>query len=155
MSVDPADLANLHDFAMPPPVPWWPPPIGWWMIAVGLSAMAMVLTARTAARFRANAYRRAAARELAEIPADAGAAAIAELLKRTALAAYPRVAIASLTGTAWLEFLDRTGTSTDFTTGPGRVLPLLVCGGSHSIDARQRVAIVDCVGRWIRNHLRC
>ena len=44
---------------------------------------------------------------------------MATLLQRAALTAYPREAVASLTGPAWLAFLDRTGRTTAFTTGPG------------------------------------
>jgi hypothetical protein len=155
VSADPADLANLHDLALPPPVPWWPPPLGWRILAVGLAAVAVILAVRAWARYRADAYRRAAGRELAGIAPEAGAAAMAELLKRTALAAYPRDAVASLTGTAWLEFLDRTGGTTDFTVGPGRILPVVVFSSSHPLEITQRIAIVGCACDWIRKHRRC
>jgi len=100
------DQANsldlLHDLALPPAVPWWPPGPGWYVVIGVLLAGAVLLVFRTAARHRANAYRRAALRELAVAP---DAANIAELLRRTALAIAPRNEIAEKTGAAWLDWL--------------------------------------------------
>ena len=154
MTGDPADLANLHDIAVPPPVPWWPPAPGWWILAAALLAAAAVLALRWFARWRADAYRRAALRELAVLEAAAGsmpatelAAAVSVLLKRTALAAFPRTDSASLSGAAWIDFLDRTGGAF---TGPARQLPQLAYGAPA--DAAALPAILAAARRWIAEH---
>jgi hypothetical protein len=154
MTGDPADLANLRDIAVPPPVPWWPPAPGWWILAAALLAAAAVLALRRLARWRADAYRRAALRELAALEAAAGsmpagdlAASVSALLKRTALAAFPRTECASLSGAAWLDFLDRTGGAF---TGPARLLPQLACGAPA--DAGALPAILAAARRWISMH---
>ena len=152
MSVDPADLANLRDLALPPPIAWWPPPVGWWILAAGALAIAAIGLARLWRRYRGNAYRRVALRELAALGTTTAAPAIAELLKRTALAAYPRFEVAALSGAAWLAFLDRTGSTADFTTGAGRVLPDTACGAVQGFD---RPAVTACARRWIKGHRRC
>ena len=62
------------------------------LVAAGLAAAAI------ARRHRRNAYRREALRELEE----ADAADISAILKRTALVAFPREQVASLSGAAWM-----------------------------------------------------
>ena len=44
------------------------------------------------------------------------------LLRRFALAYYPDQNIASLTGSDWLNFLDQSGKTQDFSRGAGRIL---------------------------------
>src|SRR5690348_12337591 len=102
---DPSDLSNLRDIVLPPEVALWPPAPGWWIVAAGSVAATAILIAMAVTRHRRNAYRRAA---LGELDA-ADARDISAVLKRAALAAWPRGEVASLTGTAWLAFLDRTG----------------------------------------------
>ncbi|MBN8910366.1 MAG: DUF4381 family protein, partial [Rhodospirillales bacterium] len=54
---------------------------------------------KTIARWRRNRYRRAALRELGRLPRTGNVVpALAALLKRTALAAFPRERVAALTG---------------------------------------------------------
>jgi hypothetical protein len=117
MPNDPGALSNLRDLALPDPVAWWPPAAGVWILAATMLGLAAAALARAAACHRADAYRRAAARRLHAIDAalaggttarrDVGLAVFA-LLKRTALAAYPREEVASLSGPAFVDFLIRT-----------------------------------------------
>ena len=44
------------------------------------------------------------------------------LLRRISISVFPRTDSASLTGDAWLEFLDRSMSEQSFSCGPGRVL---------------------------------
>jgi hypothetical protein len=102
MTNDPASLDRLHDLALPPEVPWWPLAPGWYgVIAIGLAA-ASWLAFRAWKHWRSNAYRRAALQELKSLDTPV---AIAELLRRTALAIAPRPVIAELTGPAWPDWL--------------------------------------------------
>lgn len=97
-----ASLDRLHDLALPPQVSWWPPAPGWYVvIALALTAAAW-LSLRLRRRWQANAYRRAALHELKSLETPA---AIAGLLRRTALAIAPRPVIAELIGPAWPDWL--------------------------------------------------
>jgi len=122
-------LAGLRAYHLPPPVPWWPPAPGWWLLAalLGLAAAALILTLRR--RRRCRAALRAA---LAELDGLAGARAgldpaeftrrLSRLLRRYALARFPRHEVAGLAGEDWLRFLDTHGGGQAFTRGPGRLL---------------------------------
>ena len=148
---DQADLSQLADIVVPAPIPWWPPAPGWWIVAAALLVVATILIHQTVLRYRRNAYRRAALAELIAIgpPVDrAGLAAISAVLKRAALVAYPRVEVASLTGAAWLAFLNRAAGTEVFTKGPAAALGQAALGGS--VD--DGVTIRDEAQRWIARH---
>jgi hypothetical protein len=161
VSGDPADLANLRDLALPPPAPWWPPAPGWWILLAGAAAIGAILLLRALATYRANAYRRAADRELAALEStlDAGAAdyglvaaQVSQVLKRAALAAFPREAVAPLSGAAWLQFLDQTGGTTAFRNYAGRVLTEAIFRQSHRAGPAESRPLVAAAREWVRNH---
>ena len=121
------NLVELLDLLDPPPEPvrvaMTPQTSGWivlGLVAVSLLAWGAVTLLR---RYRSNAYRRAAVAELNALAHDGeDPAQIAVLLRRTALAAYPRGQVASLHGDDWLQFLDGHFPGDGFCKGPGRVL---------------------------------
>jgi hypothetical protein len=161
-SVDPTNLENLYDIVTPPPVPWWPPAPGWFVVG----GVVLVLIARVAwrawKRRQAAAYRRAGLAEwqrLKVMAADPGQREAAlrqlpELMKRTALAAFPREEVAPLSGSAWLRFLDRTGHTDAFTHGCGQLLPDLSYNpqATADLDAATVEALFAIARRWIRGH---
>jgi len=121
-------LQGLRDIHLPGPVPFWPPAPGWWLLAV-LVVLLLVLAGWLWKRYRRMAYRRAALLELQQLrqalahgqedtPIIVG---LSILLRRVAISRYGRQQVAALSGTAWLEFLDRTGRTTHFST-QGRAL---------------------------------
>ncbi len=109
------DQLPLRDLHLPDPVGWWPLAPGWWVliaIALGLLAWQAI---RWAKRWRRNAPRRYALRELADLETDylrhrnpvLLAKELSELLRRAMLAYAPRDEVAGLTGEAWLRWLDK------------------------------------------------
>ncbi|WP_336487027.1 DUF4381 domain-containing protein [Methylobacterium nigriterrae] len=161
MNPDPASLENLRDLALPPPVSLWPPAPGWWILAAGLASASVVAGWRSWRRYRADAYRREACRQLDAIErrVDAGlcagaASELAVVLKRTALAAFPRAAVASLTGPAWLRFLDRTGCTTAFTDGAARGIGQWAFAGDRAAPAANLKAALRETRAWVRAHRR-
>lgn len=155
-------MSNLEEIGVPDAVPFRPETPGWYILA-GVLAMATVWLAwRLFQRWRANAYRREALRELSEIEglvADdssrAGALqSLPELLKRVALVAYPRARVAELSGDVWLGFLDGTVGTNEFTQGAGRILPDLsydpmILG---QISNSETSDLISLAGSWIRHH---
>jgi hypothetical protein len=123
-------LAGLRGYHLPEPVSWWPPAPGWWLLAL-LGLLAAGLAARwLARRHRRGAPARAALRELGALQTaygrDGDAAAYARglsrLLRRYALARFPRGQVAGLAGEDWLAFLDAHGGGGRFRRGAGRLL---------------------------------
>ena len=106
MNTDPASLDNLREIVELPPVSWWPLALGWWIVIIALGIIAMAAVLRAWKRWNTNAYRRAALQELESVST---VAAIEDILKRTALCAYPRTQIASLSGSKWCQWLGETG----------------------------------------------
>ncbi|WP_395665487.1 DUF4381 domain-containing protein [Methylocella sp.] len=145
---DDAALSRLADVVAPAPAPWWPPAPGWLILAAAALAALVILTAAAVRRWRRDAYRRAALAELDRLApaADAaGAAAVSAVLKRAALVAYPRVDVASLTGGAWLAFLDRTG-------GDGFSGRAGLAGAASGAPAGDGAALLASARRWARRH---
>jgi hypothetical protein len=159
MSGDPADLANLRDLALPPPVSSWPVPPGWWVLAAGVAMAVAIVLVQAWRRYQAAAYRRAADRELTAIEyaigeTDGGVIAgrISELLKRVALAAYGREAVAGLSGAAWFAFLDRSASMAEFSNGLGQAVTSTVFGATSPFGRAQQLAVVAAARRWIHRH---
>jgi Domain of unknown function (DUF4381) len=108
-----AALTSLKDIAIPAPVSWLPQTWGWAALA-GLFALGLTVAGlRRLRRYRADAYRREALSLLFGIgekisdPAQRhdGVHALTELLKRVALARWPRAEVAAIHGETWAKFL--------------------------------------------------
>ena len=158
MAQDPASLDNLRDIVLPAPVPWLPPAVGWRLVFAAVAAALLVGSWRAFLRWRANAYRREALRELRRLETSSGgapaktAADLSALMKRAALAAYPRDTVADLTGPQWLAFLDSTAGTTHFTGGPAKVMCALACGDARGPANLE--SLFAAARRWLRKHRR-
>jgi hypothetical protein len=138
-SLDPsarAALEKLADIVAPAPVSFVPQTWGWAALAAIALAVAVWGVVRWHRRRKANRYRAEAIAELARIertladgsaPAEA-LAAIPPLLKRVALAAWPRSRVASLAQTRWVDFLHVTGNEA--------ILPAPLAGLLNDIEYR-------------------
>lgn len=145
----PATLIDLlNELVEPPePEPIAMTPQTWgWAVLAALMALAVAWVAWRAWRhWRANAYRRAALAELALAGDDP--AAVAAILRRTALAAWPRERVASLCGRAWLDFLDATGDG-GFAEGPGAEL----AAAPYRAGDRPVPGLGKIASDWVRRH---
>lgn len=152
-TLPPDPVAGLIDIPLPPEVSLWPQT---WESRTVVAVLLVGLIAggwRLACRWHANRYRRAALAELDRIEnrlaEDAAShSALASLVRRTALAAFPREQIAALAGPAWLSFLDRTGGGHDFSDGPGRNLEI----AAYRPEADDPRVLIGTVRRWIKTH---
>jgi len=140
-------LARLELAPEPAAISLWPQADGWLWFGIFL----MLLFGGAAYRFivwrRANAYRRVAEREI--VCAGGDTATIAAILRRTALVAYPRSAVAALHGDDWLAFLDKTYGGTKFSSGPARMIataPYRKCLPDQELS--------ETALAWVRGHGR-
>ena len=148
MSEDPASLSKLHDIVVPDAVPWWPPAPGWFVIFAILIGLALRIAMKRYQRWRADAYRRAALRELATAGTPA---AVMQILRRAALAFTPRETVSRLHGTAWTDWL----AGHLQTSMPNEARDAM----NDSIYRPQRPdsdfnALRNFAADWIRNHRR-
>lgn len=143
------DLFELLDLLEPAPEPvpvaWTPQTAGWTWLGLAV-LIAFVLGARwLVQRHRKNAYRREALRELKTVSDNA--AAVSKLLRRSALAGFPREDVASLHGDAWLSFL------ADTYPGPalkGKTAETLLAAPYRDVPADGD--LVDFARDWISRH---
>jgi hypothetical protein len=109
-----------------------------------------------------NRYRHEALAELARLEpllADASQralalASLAALLKRTAISAWPRERVASLTGTEWQAFLDCTGETGFFGNGGGTRLEVAAYDprGVGKMNEGEVAEMIAHAKHWLRHH---
>lgn len=159
-----ANLANLHDIAVPAPVSWLPPAPGIYAAAFTLLLILGWLGAAWYRFRQRNRYRREALAEVARLKQalkdpvlNAGLLPqLPRLLKRTALAAYGRQRVAALDGDDWLDFLDKTGRTETFRKEAGKLL--LACDYQPAekiiagVSEKEVTALVEASRHWIARH---
>jgi len=149
-TTDTASLANLQDIVVPSAAALWPPAPGWFVIGAILVVLAVAGIVMALVRRHRSAYRRAALAELESVGAKDKRTIrqIAELLKRTALAAYPRAEVAALTGETWVKWLETTGD----VTAPDSVRQALVAGVHRTSQPSDPELLRHFAEAWIRRH---
>src|SRR5688572_7397484 len=144
-------MDQLKEIPLPQPISWMPQTPAWYVLAGLVVLLLAWLIVRAVRAYRRNRYPRAALMELEQIR-SAAASDPAALVKRVAFQVAAREKVASLSGDAWLTFLDKSYRGTGFTTGPGRLLPALSYRGPSSIAPEQGASLMDLVATWIRRH---
>jgi len=152
-------LSGLRDVHLPDAVTLWPPAPGWWLILGGMLALALGVHLHLRAR-RRN-LKRAAVRELDGIEASfrsSGdvarlALSLATLLRRVAIARFPRRDVASLHGRDWSRFLVRTSGDRGLKVEMVHDLSLAVYAGpSAETEASHVEAWTTAARNWIRGN---
>jgi hypothetical protein len=150
-------LSQLRDIHLPAPVEAWPPAPGWWALGIIAAILAIAGIAWLVRWWMKNRYRREGLKQLEALRAKHEAdrndavylAGYSELLKRVALTHFPRNKVASLTGEAWVQFLDRAANTDEFRMGPGQAL----INGNYAPDPEVDVEALHRLGTfWIKNH---
>lgn len=125
----------------------------WWIIALlaAVAVLALVLYRRHQKKIRPRIY---ALNELEQMRQryqqhkedQRLLNEINVLLRRMAILYYDREEVASLSGEAWLQFLDKSGQTKDFSSGPGQIL-------SHIYDDKKpefdEPVLSETVRLWI------
>ena len=145
-------LDLMHELVLAEPVPLVPQTIGWLIAAVWIIAIVMISGWHRYQAWRRDRYRREALTMLRRIEEDSDddrqvAEQIATLLKRTALAAYPREQVANLYGAAWAQFL-RESASND--PEVDQAADQLATAAYH--PAVDGAGLIGPARRWIKVH---
>ncbi len=113
---------ELRDIHMPPSIGWWPLAPGWYLLS-GLVVAAVLLSCYLLSKRYTKARAKSAALKLLQRYYDEYqqcgnsqqmSMKISALLRRVALAYFPRQQVASLQGEAWLDFLTHNAKGIDF-----------------------------------------
>jgi len=159
MPASPPSLEQLHDLQLPAEVGFWPPAPGWWLLAALLLG-ALVWAGRVLwRRWQRNRYRRAALALLADYQRQLQhhqdpqyyLTQVAQLLRRTALSAYPQQSLAGLTNQNWRQFLIDSSGLDAFNGSTGDALLRGPYQAAVEFDTN---AVQQLVRDWIRQHKR-
>ena len=146
-----SELDKLRDVHLPLPLDWWTMAPGWYvlgfMILIGLLSLSyLVRLYLIQSRPKRHALQLLAKYQKENANSQISCALISELLKRVALAYYPRSQVAKLQGQAWLDFLNSTGKGVDF--NPVRIQLLeRPYQPPHPEDLQK---IYECARTWIK-----
>ncbi len=161
-SPDPSSLQNLNDIVLPAAVGWWPLASGWYFL-LGFFLIALGWFGyRSLRRWIHNRYRRAALQELTTISESLECESqrthklrqIPGLLKRTALSAYPRNEVASLSGKDWYGFLNSTLATPLFTDDVTNTLDTIsyTTGALNAVDSSSAQNLLSVGRQWVKQH---
>lgn len=135
-------LSQLAPAHAPPAVGAWPPAPGWWGVMLLLActvALLLYFLTRRQARLRRHALREVHGLALSVNDDGRLAIALEHLLRRYAIAAYGREAVAGLSGQAWLDFLAAHG-ARELAGETGRAMLCVAYGGCAAFDRRHLLA---------------
>jgi len=140
-------LDLLKPIPEPEPISMVPQTQGWLWLTLAVAMLCAIILVAVVNHRRASAYRREALKELQSAQGDP--ARIAVILRRTALVAYPRRQVASLSGENWLEFLSDTCPGVSFTGEVGVALT----EGPYK-DLAVNTALEQQCRQWVKHHRR-
>lgn len=163
-----SSLGQLEPLIMPAPVVWWPPAPGWWFLAAMILSIVLLVRLRPWQRLRRRSaidaepeidpQRHIALIELAQLdkpydgqPANQWLQQLNALLKRLCRIRYPDDHPHTLSGRAWLAFLDSRCPAAGLTRW--MVLVEGVYRAECRLDDKAIQGLEQAVQIWIRKHV--
>ncbi len=122
-----APQLELRDIHLPEAIGWWPPAVGWWILLILLPLSVYFLYCLYKHLTRKTA-KKSAKKVLMQIKHNNELSdqdkllELSKLLRRVAVSQKKRSDVASLTGRAWLDYLQSSVAGTSFTSGIGKYL---------------------------------
>jgi hypothetical protein len=148
-------LGDFAEVVSPAAINWWPQTAGWWWVGAALVVVLGRYGWRRLRHWYRNRYRGEATVRLQQLAATSASdnwlLEINRLLKLTALAAFSREQVASLSGEAWVSFLNRQCATPPFSAQQGQLLALGTYTG-QTVAAAHRQQMVDACLIWVREH---
>ncbi|MHA2811843.1 DUF4381 domain-containing protein [Vibrio campbellii] len=146
-------LTNLAEVGGPETISWLPNAPGWFVL---LGILLCFITFRLflrVKRYFANIYRRAALQELHCLQhLELGSSRLPQLLRRTALYAFPREEVAPLIGQDWEKWLDSHCPGSQFSTQYSGLLATLAYSGGRGLSDLKSQECFKAVRHWIQHH---
>jgi len=150
-------LAQLRDIHLPTDVSWWPLAPGWWLLIILATILVASLVYWAIRWWKSSTHKRIAIKELESVlqqykqnqNASGYINDFAQIIRRVALVSFPQEKVASLTGQTWLNFLDKSAKTQDFSRGDGQLL----AHGPYQQTLELPAASLHKIGvNWIKKH---
>lgn len=155
------ETLQLQDIHLPESASFWPLALGWWLLLAIVVAVVTWLIVKTLKRAKQRKYRAkifakfdSLEKKFKANPSNAVIAEINTLLRQIAVTYYPRSKIASLTGGDWLQFLDKSGDTQDFSRGAGRILIEAPYRLEKEVENLNIKELIPLVRSWTRKVVR-
>ncbi len=152
-------LKGIEEVVLPLKVSYFPQTVGWKILAALILLWVTYYLFRKARKWWQNRYRREALRRLQatveerDRPVSERLAEMAELLKATALHAYPREQVAGLYGGEWLVFLNQQTAAQDYFSKKSMHLLSSSADQQQPIVTDEQVSILAGeMACWIKRH---
>lgn len=144
----------LRDVHIPEAISWWPVAMGWW-ITMLLIPMLLWISFLIYKRLTRKTAIKTAKKLLVELKQDATKSdaekliEISALVRRVAMSVSSRAECASLTGSAWLAYLDKSVKDNGFTQGAGQCLANL--GYQKNVPENINLPeLITLIERWLK-----
>ena len=151
-------IHGIDEVIVPDAISWWPSTSGWIVVGAVAGMLLLAKVSQIARRWWRNRYRREALRQLGELQGRTEPMEVVSKLpfyiKATALHAYPREEVASLSGNDWLAYLDAHYQGPSFQQEIGQELLRCAYQPKHrsQLDDIQAVRLIDMSRLWIATH---
>ncbi len=153
-------IHGIDEIILPDAISYWPSAPGWWFVGAIVAVWLLIKMRQGLISWWRKRYRREALRQLKKRQHQAGeqlydvVAVLPHYLKVTALQAYPREEVASLSGRSWLAFLDAHYSGPAFSKGVGEKLLVFAYRPREQwqLDEAQSRQLIAMARHWIRSH---
>ncbi|MEH6586967.1 MAG: DUF4381 domain-containing protein [Halioglobus sp.] len=145
-------LGNFNEVVSPAAIDWLPQTPGWYVVG----AIVLILLSRQTwyrlQHWYRNRYRGEARQQLSQLShSDALVTEVNHLLKLTALAAFTRQQVASLSGQQWTSFLNGQCEQAPFDETLCQLLGTGVYEG-QAVDASAAEQLLQASLNWVKHH---
>ncbi|MEZ9864448.1 hypothetical protein BCU83_14735 [Vibrio breoganii] len=146
-------MSGLAEPSLPEGISWIPNAPGWYLVIGIIVCFALYRTYLAYRQYQANAYRRMALQELEKLQKSSdGLERLPQLLRKTALDAYPRKQVSPLLGEQWEQWLDKQCQGSQFSSQFNGLLASLSYSPNASIDQQQSLGLYTQTAHWIKHH---
>ncbi|WP_261817545.1 DUF4381 domain-containing protein [Vibrio gallicus] len=146
-------LSELTEPDLPQAVSWLPNAPGWAVVALLILTFVLYRSYLVWRRYQANAYRRMALLELEQLRLKQdGIQQLPQLLRRTALYAYPRRTVSPVIGKQWEQWLDKQCKGCQFATTFSGMLASLAYAPINTYSQPQYQQLIQHIAQWIALH---
>ncbi|MGI9290746.1 MAG: DUF4381 domain-containing protein [Gammaproteobacteria bacterium] len=147
---------GLKELPYPDPIAWLPQTPGWYVLGLVLFMVLAWLVWRYWMYRQRNAYRQLFIQRLEAVRhSQASVSEIPFLLRKAALLNYPRREVASLSGTAWQDLLNKSAARELFTTTDIQLLDQLAYRDPRALPEVSEPSVIhllDQTKHWMRSH---